>query len=118
MRVKRERTETDVALMIGIGQRVRMIRESRGWAATKIDAAAQCGRGRVGRIEKGERLKVSALTLIRIAAVLDVDLHWLVYGRTHRELKGDAHGLGPVCASANSPRCSISAPRVVNPTSV
>ncbi len=80
---------------IALGQRLKSIRESRGIAATKLDEMAHVGRGTVRRIEIGERPEISLSVIVRIAAYLNVQLDWLVWG----DEPDAAHGLNIPCAS-------------------
>lgn len=59
--------------LIKIGQRIRSIREKKGYFQEEFAAAAQLGRSYAGRVERGEQ-NMSVQSLIQIALTLEVEV--------------------------------------------
>jgi transcriptional regulator with XRE-family HTH domain len=69
----------DITDVRAIGQRVRNARKARGLSIEALARASGLSASFVGNIERGGKI-ASVETLARLCAVLDADLHCLVFG--------------------------------------
>ncbi len=85
---RREPTESERAVVLSLGRRIRALREERGWA--QIDLAAHLDddiqRAMISDIETGRRT-ASLTTLIRIAGAFEVPVAALFLERQGRSLR-------------------------------
>lgn len=73
-----------------IGDRVRRRRKEQGLTQVQLAQKARIGQPALSSIETGETLWLRGGTLLRLAAALDCDVHWLETGEgdpaPHRDL--------------------------------
>jgi len=75
-----EENQKNLAILRDFGARLRALRKKRGF--TQISLAEKLGYKSsvpISNIENGET-PINVLTLVKIAHLLDVDLHWLIMG--------------------------------------
>ena len=62
-----------------IGKRIRALRKQKKWTQSKLAQQCGCSISFLGHIERNTRIP-SLETVVKIAALLDVSIHELVYG--------------------------------------
>ncbi len=67
-----------------LSERVRWAREKRGYSCAGLDEMADLSCGHVAKIERGDSGDPSLTTVSKIAAALDVDPSWLMFGGRSR----------------------------------
>lgn len=79
---QRAREPSDIPeVMAGLGQRLRTLRERRGWNQTELAERSGVDSGRISRIESGKRMgRLSAAHVVRLALALEVSLDHLLTG--------------------------------------
>ncbi len=69
-------TQKDVEIMKMVGNKIRLLRNSKGLSQFQLSVEADLTKNQIGRIERAER-NTSLVTLNRIANALEVPLHTL-----------------------------------------
>ena len=72
------RDERDKRMAATLQKRLREVRERRRMSIKEVAQAAGLSVSQLYRLEKGERPRVAAITLARIAQVLDTSLDYLL----------------------------------------
>jgi transcriptional regulator with XRE-family HTH domain len=71
-------------VVMTIGHRLATLRRAADISARELDRLAQLGEGHVSMVESGRRPNVESSTAVKLAAVFEASLDWLLTG------KGDA----------------------------
>lgn len=70
---------TDQTLLIGVGERVRKVRECLGWSQENLADLSGCHRNYIGRVERGE-FNIGLANAYRLSTVLGVTIDYLIRG--------------------------------------
>ena len=73
-------------LALSLGERIRLLREKKGWSTYRLAKVAQVASGYISEIENGMKKNVSGVVLARIARALETTGDYLVGNTDDPEL--------------------------------
>lgn len=79
-----------LAHLTTIGSRIKYLREQQGMTQPALAAVVGISQPSMSNIESGNTVSPSAIHLMAIAAALNANPHWIVYGEGEQSMPSDA----------------------------